>query len=38
MKPTFESNIDPKTFNKTFKNKIDAKVAENIILIKHFVG
>ena len=30
LKPTFENNIDPKTFNKTFKNKIDDNVAENI--------
>ena len=30
LKPTFESNIDPKTFNKTFKNNVDDNVAGNI--------
>ena len=30
LKPTFERNIDPKTFNQTFKKKVDANVEENI--------
>ena len=33
LKPTFESNIDPKTFNKTLKNNIDDNVAETSILL-----